>query len=92
MLKCEVVSKLLPSIRASVAKDLRKAGLTQEKIAEILGTSQGAVSQYLRKRRGKTVLDPNIKKLIKELTNALIHGSDFETEMCKLCKKFIQVG
>ncbi len=43
-----VVERFLPTVRAMLARALAERGLTQEEIADRLGVSQAAVSQYLR--------------------------------------------
>jgi predicted transcriptional regulator len=43
-----VVERFLPTVRAMLATALDDRGLTQEEIAEHLGVSQAAVSQYVR--------------------------------------------
>lgn len=50
----EVVSQdVLPSLRALVAKRLMDSGFSQKQIADRLGLSQPAISQYKRDLRGK---------------------------------------
>ena len=90
MLKCEVMAKLLPSLRAAVAKELRRRyGFSQHDIAKKLGVTQGAVSQYLKKRRGKEITSLEIKRAVKEIADAVVKGSDFDSEVCKICRKVV---
>lgn len=50
----EVVSQdVLPAVRAAVAKRLMENGLSQKQVADRLGLSQPAISQYKRDLRGK---------------------------------------
>lgn len=51
---CElVVGRILPSLRATVVKELsRKHGMKQSEIAKKLGITQASVSQYLNSTRG----------------------------------------
>ena len=60
---CETVSKsFLPTLRARVAKELiSNYGFSQVKAAELLGTTQAAISQYMSKKRGS--------QIFKEVTN-----------------------
>ena len=52
-LDCEIISQdFLPVLRAVLAKELSSCGMNQKEVASILGTSQPAVSQYLRDLRG----------------------------------------
>ena len=46
-----IVSKVLPAIRAKLAMRLKETGLTQREIAEILGLTAPAVSQYMSGKR-----------------------------------------
>ncbi|BAJ51468.1 conserved hypothetical protein [Candidatus Caldarchaeum subterraneum] len=54
MLPAEIESKIMiPLLRAMVAKRLvYERGYTQEKVAQVLGVTQAAVSNYLRGVRG----------------------------------------
>jgi len=46
-----IVSKVLPAIRAKLAMRLKEQGLMQRDIAEILGLTAPAVSQYMSGKR-----------------------------------------
>ncbi|MGY0288090.1 MAG: transcriptional regulator [Thermoproteota archaeon] len=86
---CELVVKIIiPCIRAIVARELvLNHNMTQVKVAEILGVTQGAVSQYVRGYRGSSVdLEkvPEIRKLLDKLINGLATGSLREDEAMKL--------
>ena len=46
-LDCEIISQdFLPVLRSAIAKELASMGLNQKQVADILGISQPAVSQY----------------------------------------------
>ncbi len=50
---CEIIVwAVLPSIRAAVAEELIKKGLSQNEISKTLGITQADVSQYTSKKRG----------------------------------------
>ena len=50
---CEVViHRFVPALRAEIAMDLHKAGMSQVEIGRRLGTKQPSVSQYLSGLRG----------------------------------------
>jgi len=53
-LPCESIGRrLLPFFRAHIARELvEKYGFTQVEAAKKLGTTQAAISQYLRSKRG----------------------------------------
>ncbi|MEM5812821.1 MAG: helix-turn-helix domain-containing protein [Candidatus Aenigmatarchaeota archaeon] len=92
MLRCERFYKLLPSIRAMIAKELViNHGFSQEEVARIMNVTQGAISQYIRRKRGKKFEENKIiSKLIKEFCENLKKGSNFDEELCKLCMKINQ--
>lgn len=92
MLRCEKFYKLLPSIRAMIARELvLNRGLSQEDVAKIMNVTQGAISQYLRKKRGRKIEDNRIiNKLVKEFCDNLNEENKFEEELCKLCVKINQ--
>lgn len=70
------VKSALPALRASIAKELMtRYGLTQTKIAELLGVTQTAVSYYLRDKRGSGAQDSiqaeELKRSISEIAGML---------------------
>ncbi|MCX9010509.1 MAG: winged helix-turn-helix transcriptional regulator [Candidatus Methanoperedens sp.] len=51
---CEiVVQRILPAIRAELARIMLDGGLPQQQVANRLGLSKAAVSQYVSAKRGK---------------------------------------
>ncbi|MHA1578155.1 MAG: transcriptional regulator [Candidatus Freyarchaeota archaeon] len=93
---CEIVNKFfIPSIRAMIAKELtEKYRCTQMKIAEWLGVTQAAVSQYLSSKRATTERllrsKPEVVKFVKEITAKLVNGEEekvnISREFCRICK------
>ena len=93
---CEMVSQnILPAVRALLAMELmEKHKMTQGKVAEKLGVSQAAVSQYTRAIRGsktKALLnDSDVKKFIKTLAGRIASGEidqkNGSEEMCTVCR------
>ena len=90
---CEaVVQEVLPKIRAMIAKELvEKHGLTQESAAKKLGTTQPAVSHYLREMRASKVSriekDSEIESMVKEMAEEAVKGGDISVKkICELCK------
>lgn len=93
---CEIIVQVvLPAVRALVAKDLiEKHGLTQQQAAERLGTTQPAISQYMRDLRGLKVKSlqkskialSEIEKLSSRIAAGEIAGDVVTTEFCKICK------
>jgi predicted transcriptional regulator len=87
MMKCEKMAKQLPGIRASVARELKKQGMTQAAISKSMGVTQGAVCQYLNRQRGfksNSELEPLIKELCSKITR---DRYNIEKEYCEICKK-----
>jgi len=88
---CEVaIKELLPLIRALVAKELKARGLSQAKIADLIGVTQPAVSGYLKLKADKEPLySEEIVALSKWLASGLASGTLPYTEavkgICTLC-------
>ncbi|MEM5804416.1 MAG: helix-turn-helix domain-containing protein [Candidatus Aenigmatarchaeota archaeon] len=93
---CEVVVQdVLPAIRALVAKELmEKYKLTQTDVAERLGVTQAAVSQYTRHLRGykikAMVKDSGVMKEVENLAKAVakenIGAVAAMQEVCAICR------
>ncbi len=91
--------EILPSIRSAIVFELKEEGLKQNEIANFLGVTPAAISQYLKQKRGKFVFDSKFKLLIKESvqkilnkkstafaeTNFLIKEFEKLGHLCKLC-------
>lgn len=92
---CEImVQKVLPAIRAELARNMMiEHNCTQQKVAETLGLSRAAVSQYVSEKRGAEVdFSDETKEIIKDLAAGLlgdISTKDKVTGMCNACE-FIQ--
>jgi predicted transcriptional regulator len=92
---CEEIARYyLPAIRSMIAKKLMEQyGLSQIQIAERLGTTQAAVSQYLSLKRGsKTVKeiegDPILEKAVNEAAEEVAKRGGPDTlsiQLCNLC-------
>ena len=92
---CElVVGKILPSLRASVVKDLSKRhGLKQSEIARRMGITQASVSQYLSSARAgdvKMLEDfPQILTYAEEISGRIMSGEsrqEWYNVLCVACK------
>jgi predicted transcriptional regulator len=88
---CEVAVKLFPAIRAELAQRLvGKYGLSQTTTAQLLKTSQPAISQYLQAKRGashKLLANPAIEtQLNKACEDLVMQRSNIVQELCGLCK------
>lgn len=89
ILPCEVaVKSVVPAIKAMMAKELvDEHGLKQDKVAEILGMSQSAVSKYSRKVRGHVIrIDDaqEVRPLISSMVVLLLNGRHQRTEFLQL--------
>src|SRR5256886_12334857 len=74
-----VVAKLLPTIRARLARELlRTYKMKQVDVARSMGITQAAVSHYNTQSRGVDQemlrLFPEIKPFVNELADRLAHG------------------
>lgn len=85
---CEmIVWTVLPCIRKKLAKNLLGKGLSQKEIAEKLGVSNAAISQYITDKRGGNVkLSDEIDEEIEKSANAILNGEDAVKEICRICK------
>lgn len=92
---CElVVGKILPTLRASVVKELSgKYGMKQSEIAKRLGITQASVSQYLSATRaGNTKLIesfPQISTYAQEISKRIAAGEtkyEWYGVLCKACR------
>ncbi len=95
---CEiVVQKVLPVIRANLAKELvNKHRMRQSDVAKHLGLTQPAVSHYLKDFRGKSeskIKDAEFHRRISDFAARLSKGTasgsakqDFVCELCRHCR------
>ena len=80
---CEtIVSAFLPAIRSLLAKELvENLSMSQVKAAELLGTTQPAISQYLTQKRGDQLTEalrsmPEVKQAIQEIIENITKEDD----------------
>jgi len=66
-----LTEKLLPALRAAVAQQLTDRGFTQEEVAELMGLTQPAVSQYCSMKRGRAYSVVNEDGFLREQVDAL---------------------
>ncbi|MGQ9596711.1 MAG: transcriptional regulator, partial [Thermoproteota archaeon] len=96
-LPCESIGKsILPVFRFYIAKELiKKYNYTQVEVAEKLGTTQAAVSQYISLKRGHGSLKkfedalPLIQKaanqLARDIASRKINANELAPRFCELC-------
>mgnify|MGYP001287903334 CR=1 FL=1 len=85
MILCELIAKeLLPTIRRQTALFLDSRGMPRKGIAEEIGISEAAVSQYFSKKRGKRMgeLDSLVGNYISKKYDL---GKPFDENVCMLC-------
>lgn len=100
--QCEiVVVQVLPTIRALVVKDLiKRYKLSQIDVANKLGITQPAVSQYMSALRGKggmekallKVAADEIKKLTDDIASGKLKQADVIKRYCTVCSFVKQKG
>ncbi len=89
MQPCEViVLNILPSLRAQLARELVKLGLTQQEISETLELTPAAVSQYVSGKRGQKVeFNSEVKQKIHQKAKKIKNNKEnnpFDI-ICKVC-------
>ena len=80
--------KVLPMIRGELARELVERGLSKKEVAEILGVTVAAISQYTKGKRGVLKderIRENIKDLAEEIINGKIKGDDLSRKICEIC-------
>ncbi|MFH1424807.1 MAG: helix-turn-helix domain-containing protein [archaeon] len=94
---CEIIVwKVLPAIRAEMARNLAKEGMNQKEIAKVMGITEAAVSQYANKKRaaefkiGKS-FGQRFKGAAKQLKET---GSPIRTVevCCEICREIREQG
>ena len=92
---CEImVKEILPVLRSLLAKRLSEFGLSQKKVAEKMGTTQPAVSQYKKGLRGSktALLEDNrevlekVDQIAKKLAAGQMAPQDVAFQFCEICE------
>jgi len=97
---CELIVRyVLPTLRSLIAKELiKKYGFSQVEAAKKLGTTQAAISQYLRSKRGEKNIKklesiPAIKLAVDEIAQGIateeMSATETVTCFCSLCTKLL---
>jgi hypothetical protein len=83
----EALWYVLPQIRADLARELIKNDLSQKEVAELLGLTPSAVSQYAHKKRaGKFKTTAGYKEYIKKVAKDLKETKNKEEVSKLICK------
>lgn len=79
---------VLPATRKEFALEMVRSGLKQKKVADMLGVTEAAVSQYLSSKRAKEIdLDPQIKiEIKKSVKNILGKKANIIEEIQRILK------
>jgi uncharacterized protein len=76
---------ILPSIRKELARNMKEKGLSQTKIAKLLGITEAAVSQYLKSKRAvEFKFDDHMKVVLKAAADRIIAGKSQRAEIQKV--------
>jgi len=63
---------VIPAIRSNIAENLLKLGMKQKEIADVLGITEAAVSQYLGGKRASGIkFDQKVKNEIKKISKKI---------------------
>jgi len=77
---------IIPAIRREIAKAMKKK-VKQKDIANMLGVTDAAVSQYLSAKRASQVrFSQNIKNEINKSVERITDGTNAISEIQKLCR------
>ena len=88
-LPCEIIVwNSLPAIRAALAVEMVRCGLSQKMVASSLNMAPSAVSQYLSGKRGyRIIFSPEVHQAIADLASDIVSGSvqDPRDRICQIC-------
>jgi len=86
----KIVWDVLPAIRAAIAVELVKCGVSQVEAARMLEIAPSAVSQYLSGKRGYRIeFENDVKRSIELLAQDLKEGKDVNLvkRTCEICRQ-----
>ena len=88
----DVMKKFMPAFRSSAAKMMvNDYGLRQQQVAKILGTTQAAISKYLKqqpKSNGMKIEQSQVKNYIEQMLKH--HDHSGQKALCKMCQSNIK--
>lgn len=85
----EIVWEVLPGIRAAIAQELVARGLSQREVSRLMGITPAAVSQYVSRKRGYSIVfSDGVKSSIDSLADDLLENraGDLVERICQICK------
>lgn len=78
---------VLPQIRVDLTKELVKSDMSQKEVADILGVTPSAVSQYIHKKRGgKVKMSSDYKKRIRKTAEEIMDSTSEEQTQKLICR------
>jgi uncharacterized protein len=88
---CElVVWKILPAIKAQIARNLKEKGMRQKDIAKALDSTEAAISQYLSgKRAADFKISDEMNDMLDVVAGAIAEGKNqkvLKYGVCQICK------
>ncbi|MDT8358270.1 MAG: transcriptional regulator [Methanomicrobiaceae archaeon] len=86
----KIVWDVLPAIRAAIAVELVRCGVSQVEASRMLEIAPSAVSQYLSGKRGyRIVFEDEVKVSIERLAQDLKEGNveDLISRICEICRQ-----
>src|SRR5512136_541167 len=86
----KIVWDVLPAIRAAIAVELVKCGVSQVEASKMLEIAPSAVSQYISGKRGYRIeFEDEVKRSIERLAQDLKDGKveNLVVRICDICKQ-----
>lgn len=86
----QIVWDVLPAIKAALAAELVRNGVSQLEVARLLDMAPSAVSQYLSRKRGYRIeFEDDIRTEIERLARDIQAGNaaDITAGICAICHK-----
>ena len=86
----KIVWDVLPAIRAAIAVELVKCGVSQIEASKMLEIAPSAVSQYISGKRGYRIeFEGDVKLSIEHLAKDLKDGNvdNLVSRICEICKQ-----
>jgi uncharacterized protein len=91
----KIVWDVLPAIRAAIAVELVRCGVSQVEASKMLEIAPSAVSQYLSGKRGYRIeFEDEVKRSIEHLAKDLKEGKveSLVARICDICKQLREEG
>ena len=84
LFQCEKRSRsILPIVKRALIAELHRRGMKVKEIADLLGMTPAAVSQYLHGKRGREIR----VKGIEELVEKALRGELRQEDVCRVCDR-----